>query len=377
MNHEDSVQERKKPTRSAMYHLLYGAAQPLSKPEIAQTLGLSMPTVHQNMVELLDAALVGPAGVLQSRGGRRAIGYQVDERARYALGISITQERIRILAADLYLEPIAYKSIRCPLLTEKTSAIGARITKEINCFLRENKLDQDKLLGVGIALPGVIDLQNKKIVMSPTLDLHNLDFTEMQNAIPYPTYMENDGNCGGYAEWFMQPERTNIAYLSLEEGVGGAILINGAPYVGTNNRSAEFGHICVEAGGRRCQCGNRGCLEAYCSALRLGRDQGVSTDRFFAGLHAGNGAYAALWEDYLDHLAIGIHTIRMMLDCDVVIGGYLAQYMEGSLPLIRKKVAAYNTFDDTGDYVRLGKAPRHAVVRGAALHYIQKFLEEI
>ena len=76
----------------------------------------------------------------------------------------------------------------------------------------------------------------------------------------YPVYVENDGTSGGYAEYFLQPEKSSMAYLSLENGVGGAVLLNGAPYFGMHHRSGEFGHMCVEPGGLACACGKNGCM---------------------------------------------------------------------------------------------------------------------
>lgn len=66
-------------------------------------------------------------------------------------------------------------------------------------------------------------------------------------------YIENDATSGGYAEWFTHWQGRDIAYLLLETGVGGAILVNGGQYQGVNHRSGEFGHMCVEPGGLPCK----------------------------------------------------------------------------------------------------------------------------
>ena len=76
----------------------------------------------------------------------------------------------------------------------------------------------------------------------------------------------------------------SMAYLSLENGVGGAVLVNGDLYAGDNRRSGEFGHMCVEPGGLPCKCGKRGCLEAYCSARRISDDINITLKDFFAGV---------------------------------------------------------------------------------------------
>ena len=95
--------ERRRITRNRLYRYLYDAPQGHSKQEMADDLGLSMPTVHQNLAELLQAELVRANGVRGSTGGRRATQIAVAENARFALGISVSGDHFRILAANLRL----------------------------------------------------------------------------------------------------------------------------------------------------------------------------------------------------------------------------------------------------------------------------------
>lgn len=168
-----------------------------------------------------------------------------------------------------------------------------------------------------------------------------------------------------------------MAYLSLENGVGGAVLMGGRAYGGDNRRSGEFGHMCVEPGGLKCSCGRLGCLEAYCSARRISDDLGVTLEEFFAGLAGGNRDYEKLWHDLLRHLAAGINNIRMVLDCEVVLGGFLAEYLEPWLPQLREYVREGNPFGDDASFLQLSVLRRHTVPLGAALLFIQEFLAQI
>jgi predicted NBD/HSP70 family sugar kinase len=373
----EPITERRRLTRNTVYRYLYNADAPRAKQEIAKALSLSLPTVYQNLKELMEAGLVCYGGVQRSTGGRRAMGYTIDAGARYAIGISITGERMRILAADLRLRAIAYKKTR-PMTRDQARQIGDVVHRELEKFLDENNLDRTRLLGVGVALPAVIDPERDAIVLGPMLkQLGDISIPDIKEKIGYPCFAENDGTCGGHAEWFMQGEKESIAYLSMEDGVGGAVLLEGAPYVGTNRRSGEFGHICVEPGGKLCKCGKKGCLEAYVSAQSLSTDLGMTLETFFARLKRGDEACCRQWEEFMRHLAIGINSIRMTLDCDVVLGGFLSQYLAPWLPDLKERVAALNPFGNDAEYIRMGKDPRYAVVRGAALHYIQDFLDQL
>lgn len=373
----EPVTERRRLTRNSIYQYLYHADGPRSRTQIAQDLSLSMPTVHQNLSELRAAELVVPCGTQESTGGRRAACLTVAGNARFALGVSVTDRALRILAANLRMEEIAYKKVSRPGPPPSCAALGAALAGEIERFLTEFGLDRTKLLGVGIALPGVVNEEKGEITFSPTLHMRRARLDELKQPIPYPSRVSNDATAGGYAEWFARGEKRNIAYLSLEDGVGGAILLDGAPYAGVNGRSAEFGHICVEPGGLPCPCGKRGCLEAYCSASRLGGRLGVSLEDFFAGLARHDPPYEALWQDFLEHLATGINTIRMVLDCDVVLGGMLMEYMADQLPRLRALAAQRNTFENSGDYIRLCRHPKRGVPLGEALYFIRAFIEQL
>ena len=204
-----------------------------------------------------------------------------------------------------------------------------------------------------------------------------MPFSQLLQAIPYPTRLENDGTCGGFAEWFSSPGTRNIAFLSIEDGVGGSVLVNGAQFTGDNGRSGEFGHMCVEPGGLPCKCGRRGCLEAYCSATRLTEVSGVTLREFFLGVECGNSAYWTLLDDYLRHLAIGIHNIRLALDCDVVLGGFMAKFLEPYLPQLRDQLAQLDPFDAAGAYLHLSRYPKHAALIGAALYFVKQFLDQV
>lgn len=372
----ETVTERRRQTRKSIYSYLFYSDKPHSKQDIASDLSLSMPTVHQNLSELIEAGLVRADGMQQSTGGRRAKQLTIAENAHFAVGVYIMEDRLRFLAANLRMREIAYKSNR-RLAIHEVNDIGKLLADELEIFLDEFGLNRNKLLGVGIAIPAVIDDERQEIALSPTLHLKNTSLSAITNNLKYPYYISNDATSGGYAEWLTQPEQNRMAYLLLETGVGGAVLLNGALYEGNNRRSGEFGHMCVEPNGLPCNCGKRGCLEAYCTVARISDDLGISIEEFFEGLELGNPAYVSLWEDLLSHLAIGINNIRMALDCDVILGGLLTQFLEPYLPELRKRAAELNTFENNADYIKLCRYPKRASTLGVALHFINEFIESI
>lgn len=367
--------ERRRLTRNQIYQYIYKAPG-CSKQEIADSLNFSMPTVHQNLNELTQAGLVRIDGVGESTGGRRPLQLTINENARFSVGISVTDDHFRIIAANLRLDEIAYQKYPHPHCNNMKE-MGNFLAADLENFLNRFGLNREKLLGVGIALPAIFNTDRTCVVAAPTLNLRDQSIRPLICSIPYPVSVCNDATSGGYAEWYVQQDSDCMAYISLEGGVGGAILMNGVPYTGLNGRSGEFGHICVQPEGLSCKCGLRGCLEAYCSSDRISTDLGISVEQFFAGLEAGNLAYQTLWKDYLNHLASALATIRMVFDCRIVLGGYVAQYLTPFLKELRGLTASRDPFDEEAEYISLCHYLKHAVPLGAALHFINLFVEEL
>ena len=368
--------DRKRATRNSVYHYLYNCKDFCSRQILANELGLSLPTVYQNLAELMELGLVCATDEKLSTGGRRGEGLSIVEDARFAVGVSVSDDALRISAVDLRLNELAYKKVSMRHPDDRMIYVK-RIRDELDCFIDEIGIDRGRLLGVGIAFPGIVSKDGMTLEYAPTLGLRNVSLKEFSENSPYEIHIENDANCGGGAEQFAREGKENIAYLSIEEGIGGAVFTNGMPYFGDNHRSGEFGHICVEPGGLRCSCGRQGCLEAYCSSRRISTDLGIALEEFFEGIQNRNIDYYMKWESYLYHLATGINNIRMVLDCDVVLGGFMTEYLADSMPRLREYLAALNSFEHSADYVHLSRQRKHAIPMGATLHFITKFLDEL
>ena len=207
----DVITDRRRQTRSSIYHYLYASSAPCSKQEIARDLNLSLPTVYQNVAELLDAGLIEYAGAGQSLGGRPAMKLRIVADARVAIGISITGHRRRFTAADLSREETAYKDLAHQLNVEDEH-YAEFVARQLELFIDENSIDRSKLLGIGITLAGIIIPEEQTVFYAPTLYIRTVSLKKLIEAIPYPVYTENDANSGGFAEWFGSNERE--AWLS-------------------------------------------------------------------------------------------------------------------------------------------------------------------
>lgn len=373
---EEHSLPRRPSARSRIYRHLHEATGFCSRQSLADDLGLSLPTVYQNLTELMEDGLVCESGEQQSTGGRKAMGLGIVPEARFAVGVSVSEKWLRIAAADLNLRELCYRKVPFAAIRKDTAEVSS-FAAELERFLDETGLDRARLLGVGVTLPGVLSPDGSRILLAPTLGLRDVPLEALTRDLPYPTHVENDATSGGHAEWHARGGQRNMAYLSLETGVGGAVLIGGVPYGGDNGRSGEFGHMCVEPGGLRCSCGKQGCLEAYCSARRISDDLGIPLEDFFAGLERHNPEYEALWSDLLRHLALGVGSIHRVLDCDVVLGGSLTRWLPPYLPLLRRYVSDGNPFTHDADFLHLSVLHDHTAPLGAALYFVRQFVASV
>ena len=361
--------------RSRVFRYIFDSEAPVTKQDIAQALSLSLPTVGQNLKELQESGLLETVGTFNSTGGRKPRAIAVAAGVRRAVGIMISAYHIHMVCIDLRAKVLCQTSIDCHFTD--TDAYFRNMAQKLEAFLDENEIKRSSLLGVGVALPGIVHEEQGTVVLSRIVDVREFPIKRLTQYIPYPCFIENDANAGGIAEWWNRKDIENMVYLSVQRGVGGAVLLDGVRYMGHHHHSGEFGHMCIVPDGRPCLCGKKGCLEAYCSTARISTDLGLTREAFFDGLAKGNPEYQALWETYLDHLAIGIHNIRMVMDCPIVLGGVLAQFMEPYLAQLQERLVALDTFRRPDCSLKLSRYRTWSTCVGVALHFISDFIDSV
>ncbi len=376
MTQGSAAQQGAASARSRIYRYLYETQAFCSKQALAKHCAISMPTLYQNLSELMDDGLVRYSGERQSTGGRKAQGLDIVPDARVAAGVSVSEDLLRLTVVDLRLNELAYQAGPFDLaaaLSDRSAVLSGILEK----FLDDAGVERSKLLGVGVTIPGLLSPDHSRIAFAPTLGLRDVPLRDLTRGIDYPVLVDNDASASGHAECYVRDGQRNMAYLFLENGVGGAVLIDGKPYAGSGGSSGEFGHICVEPGGLRCACGKFGCLEAYCSPRRIEKTFGVTAEEFFQGVEAHNAEYESLLYDMLRHIALAINSIRMSLDCDVVLGGFFSEFLRPYLPVLRRYVEACNPFGESADFVQLSTLRRHVAPLGAALSFVREFVNGV
>ena len=364
----------------SVFSCLFRSEDPLTKQELAQLAGVSLPTVNLALSELDEMGLLALGPERESTGGRRAVTYAITRTNIAFIGISVTGHSMRAIACNLYGEELGDPAPRRSVDSIETVADLSSAIADAACELAK-ALEQDgvRVAGVGVAVPSAINPSDGRLLNTRVLHLSDEDvFADaLVEGVPYPTGVFNDANCGALAQHFPKADGTSYAYLSLERGVGGAIVIDGIPYEGPRGTAAEFGHICIKPGGKRCACGKAGCLEAYCSSNVLSKELHCTLDEFFERVEQRDAQAETILNEYIDNLTQGIQAIRASLGSEIVLGGVLASHLAPYFDKIREQAQAHDPFFDGSPVVKMARGPHTSVLKGAADAMALRFVKEM
>ena len=383
--------EVKKRNRNRVFRFV-NKREKTSMPEVAAALDMSGPTVLQIVKELKEMEVISEVGEFQSTGGRKAKAIASVPDVRYAVGVDITRNHIGLILTDLSEKVLEQVRIRREFSFD--DEYFRKLGETVEEFIGDREEIRERLEGVGISVPCIIDGERKWITNSHAFGIYNVSCEEFSRYIDYPCVCINDANAAAMTEYILDARPGSVVYLSLSNTVGGAIALrqeqelesNGEllgsmfdqMYVGDNWHSSEFGHMTVYPEGDTCYCGKKGCLDAYCSALKLSDSAEDGTlETFFQKLLDGDGKIEKVFDTYLDYLAIAVDNLRMCFDCDVVLGGYVGSLMGPYIQKIQDKVKDKNIFESSGKYVRACRYQQEASALGAGIYYIESYINSI
>ena len=370
-----TTMELKKINKSSIYHFIYNARQ-TSKQETASALSIGLTTVSQNLKLLEEEGLITRQGFFASTGGRKANILQIVADYKISIGIEILKDRIHLAAINLYGELAASCTIQTPFLSD--CGYCQALAKELDTFLLDYGIESSKILGVSIALQGIVSQNGSQIIYGKLLHEPDLSLSNFQNYIPFPCRLEHDSKAAAYREIWHKKEFKDSLILLLNENLGSALVIDGKIRHGLHGCSTTLEHLCLDSHGPACYCGQKGCLETYCSAQSLQQAWGNSLESFFSSLRQGETTARSLWNRYLENLAQAIKSFTLMLDVPIILSGYLSPYLHSEdLEKIYAILESLWPFPLSRDFLYISSHGPLSPAAGAALSYIEDFLEEL
>lgn len=253
--------------RMAIFHLLF-PDKALSRAEISRRIHLSRVSVSQAVAEMTSQHLLTESGhEHQSHPGKRGLLVRLD------------LQHLRIISIDLsssYVLRGAVMDIAGHIVSrmEKTVPDPQQITPDMVMLMCSQLIERvtqsdATILGVGVAVPGIID-SSGTVIESSHLGWSHLPLQKMlRERFHYPCFVDNDSNSAILAVRLFDDHSPNMIFVQVTKGVGASVLLNDSIVLGAKHAAGEIGHVILDPNGPQCACGKRGCLETFISPERL------------------------------------------------------------------------------------------------------------
>lgn len=363
----------KQNNRSLIYQYIYKNKK-VSQQDISYHLRLSRPTVTTNLSALEQEGLITKCGQINTEYvGRKAAAYSVVADYRIGIGVEITNKEVKMAAVNLYGEKIDL--VAYEIAYEYEESYFKAVCDKILGFKNTLGVKEEQLLGIAFAMPGLVTPDGLSMLYGKIMDCTGLSLDAFSRHLPYPCTFIHDAYCSAFSEMWVSPEITNAFYFSLCKHLGASIISKGEILAGKHGHSATIEHIQMQPeGGALCYCGKYGCMETLCSLDTL-LEEDETLDAFFEKVRSKEPAFAERWKVFLINLARAINLVHLVYDTDFILGGYLAPYFfEEDISFLYEQIRQLTPFTEAQDFIRISKMPRHNIVIGAALSYIQEFL---
>lgn len=365
----------KQNNRNLIYHYIYKNGK-VSQQDISYDLRLSRPTVTANLTAMETDGLIQKRGSIDTEFvGRKAAAYSVIPDYRVSIGVEILKKEIKIIAVDLYGEKI--RRIAHDIAYEYKDAYFKTVCDKILEFKHMLHITDKQLLGIGFAMQGLVSPDRQTVLYGEILSCTGLPIGVFTRHLSYPCSFIHDADSAAIAELWVSPELSDAFYLSISKHLGAAMISKGQILTGKHGHNSTIEHIQMKPDGALCYCGKRGCMETLCSLNAL-LSENESLDDFFARVRRNDTSARNRWTAFLTELAKAVNLLHLIYDTDFILGGYLAPYLcEEDIAFLHEQIRQLTPFAEESDFLLISKMPKHNITIGAALPYIQNFLNTL
>jgi len=365
---------------------LVRAHQPISRADLARLMNVRRGVASLLVSELLSESLIFEGAVGEAVGrGRRPTFLYIDSRQRCVVGVDIRASRTYILVTDLMGKQLGVVS------SFQTSKDIEVLTKELARRIKQVLADSSEVgacEGVGVVVPGMVDPALGRVLHAPTLGWRDVNLRDpLAAALGVSVHIENSGKACALAQlWATRSDVVasgNSVFVSVSDGVGVGVVVNGEVMRGRHNTAGEFGHVPLSIDGPRCSCGATGCWEAYVSNLAtlsryFGRDlsdgwpreadtANFTVEDLIARARAGDAKALAAVNSTARYLGLGLASIVNSVDpARIYIGGEITTAWSFIEPIVRSALRERTLTDFGGaTEIRIVPAEEHPRLRGA------------
>ncbi|MDC7279837.1 MULTISPECIES: ROK family transcriptional regulator [Pseudobutyrivibrio] len=339
--------------RSAIVRILQ-QTDGCSRADIAKMTGLTQASVTKIVAVLIEMGIVSEVGFVRGNGNRRSIGLRLNAEKNLVIGVKFSRHVFSIGVFDICGKNYTKQETEFGL-DEFAEDVLAEMKKQIHELLNKYK----NIVAIGMAVPGPYLRKEGRIAMVTRMpSWHDVNFIdEFQNEFDKPFFIEQDANAGALAEWWFGNHGrplNSLTYFLVGEGVGSGIVDHDRLLLGNLGIASEIGHISIDVNGPACECGNRGCLELYCSATAMLKkakkllpeifqeeitNRWEACNKVFIAAKEGNEKALELVDEIAEYIGYGCVTLINGYDPEIiVIGDSISQGGNLLLPTINRIV---------------------------------------
>ncbi len=325
-----------------------------SRADIARQTGLTQAAITKIVASMMEMGIVVEVGIITGSDNRRSIGLRLNADRHQIIGVKFARQMFAVGVFDISGKIYIQTETKYSLEEDPQNVLSA-MKKQIHDMLKK----YENVVSIGLAVPGPYLRDEGRIAVVTQMSAwHTINFIEeFEEEFNKPVFIEHDANAGALAEWlfggYAQPLST-LAYFLVGDGVGSGIIERGSLFLGVQGTACETGHISVDAHGPRCECGNYGCLEMYCSApailkkaqqhvpecLPSGNPQSSDAcNAVFEAARAGNQKARDVVREAAEYIGYGCVTLINAYNPDIIIiGDVVSQGGDLLMPTIQEVV---------------------------------------
>jgi glucokinase-like ROK family protein len=252
---------------SIVLNYIWEAGEPIARARLTEISGLNKSTIGNLLTQLQAWGFIKETGTSSAGLGRPGVMIDINPDAGRLIGVEIGVDFISAVLTDLKAGSVWQHKIDMNGDGATHKSNQAQMLEQAERLIQEaidlTKAAGQRLLGIGVGIPGLVDHSTGTLLFAPNLDWRNVPLREIWQHFGVPIIIENEANAAALGEHMLGVARRvdNFIYLSAGFGLGGGIVIGGQLYGGVGGYAGEIGHMTLVPDGPQCNCGNRGCWE--------------------------------------------------------------------------------------------------------------------
>ena len=314
-----------------------------SRIELSNLTTLNKATISTIIQELVDKKIVVETDKIVKTSGRSAKIFALNKNAGRIISVELLTDSIYGVITNLYGNIVF--ELRRPVDDFEFTSYLKTLLETID-ELKANTLDSTYgLIGIGIGVYGIVS-KSQKIKYATFTSWKDIDLKSIiEDYTGIETYVENEANISAQGELLAHPDDRNLVSLNVGLGVGMGIIIDHKLYTGEHGYAGEIGHSIVVPNGKRCVCGNYGCLEQYISEPAIldeyfqRTQESISIDEFIKKYKAKEKVALDIYHNFIDFLSLTINNISLSLNPKtIIINSKIIENVPESISSIKNKL---------------------------------------